>query len=79
MMAKTQEPDTAPRADKWYRLKLGPTISEQNSSRFYTLRCKSFTLSLSLFVFFSIPRSLVHAFSLMSNGNAELRLGFQLW
>ncbi|CAM6040273.1 unnamed protein product [Sphagnum compactum] len=37
-MAKTQEPDTAPRADKWYRLKLGPTISEQNSSRFYTLR-----------------------------------------
>jgi len=46
MMAKTQEPDTAPRADKWYRLKLGPTISEQNSSRFYTLRCKSFTLSL---------------------------------
>jgi hypothetical protein len=51
MMAKTQEPDTAPRADKWYRLKLGPTISEQNSSRFYTLRCKSFTLSLSLFVF----------------------------
>ncbi|KAH8933901.1 hypothetical protein BDL97_18G055300 [Sphagnum fallax] len=38
MMAKTQEPDTAPRADKWYRLKLGPTISEQNSSRFYTLR-----------------------------------------
>ncbi|CAK9868602.1 unnamed protein product [Sphagnum jensenii] len=37
-MAKTQEPDTAPRADKWYRLKLGPTVSEQNSSRFYTLR-----------------------------------------
>jgi hypothetical protein len=78
MMAKTQEPDTAPRADKWYRLKLGPTISEQNSSRFYTLRCKSFTLSRPL-CFFAIPRSLVHAFSLMSNGNAELRLGFQLW
>lgn len=39
-MARTVEPDTAPPADTYFPLILGPTILESTSTRFYSLRCK---------------------------------------
>lgn len=37
-MARTVEPDTAPPADTYFPLILGPTILESTSTRFYSLR-----------------------------------------
>jgi hypothetical protein len=39
-MARTVEPDTAPPAETYFPLILGPTILESTPTRFYSLRCK---------------------------------------
>lgn len=39
-MARTMEPDTAPPADTYFPLMLGPTILESTPARFYSLRCE---------------------------------------
>ena len=67
-MARTVEPDTAPPAETFFPLILGPTILESTPARFYSLRCEipisACPFSLASWVSYR-ANSVLHMFSLL--------------
>lgn len=50
-----EEPSTAPQPDRWYNLTLGSSFKDHHpSSKFCTLRCKSFSISIYKYMYMQV-------------------------